>query len=163
MNIWVQIIAIGLITYVAFVKLLKPFVKTIPSIVIKFVMTRIHFQVRNIKTKLFEEAFEKIDTNNKSGKLEILELGVGSGENFRSFPKNSNITVLDVSDRFLPALQESIEQNRKDLTISKLVVCSAEKMTSIESNSMDVVVHTFLLCSIPDTTATLNEIYRVLK
>jgi ubiquinone/menaquinone biosynthesis C-methylase UbiE len=163
MNFWLQIIGFGLAAYVIFVKLLKPLAKTIPSIVIKFTMSRIHKQVLNLKTKLFEEAFEKIETNNNTGKLEILELGVGSGENFRSFPKNSNITVLDVTDRFLPALQESIEQNRKDLTISKLVVSSAEKMTPIESNSMDAVVHTFMLCSIPDTAATLNEIYRVLK
>ena len=95
--------------------------------------------------------------------MEILELGIGTGENFRCFPHNSNITILDKTDIFLPVLQESIDQHRKDLTISKLVVNSAEKMSSIESNTMDAVVHTFVLCSIPDTTATLKEIYRVLK
>ena len=74
-----------------------------------------------------------------------------------------NITILDNNDRFLPVLQESMDQHRKDLTISKLVVNSAEKMSAIESNSMDAVVHTFVLCSISDTTSTLKEIYRVLK
>ena len=155
-------IGLGLLAIVLLIKLLKPFAKYEPQF-FRFIMTNIHWRVRDLKSKLFEEAFEKVDTNNKSGKLEILELGVGTGANFKSFPKNANITILDVSDRFLPALQESINKHRKDLTISKLVVSSAEKMTSIESNSMDVVLHTFVFCSIPDTTAALNEIYRVLK
>ena len=155
-------IGLGLLAIVLLIKLFNPFAKYETQF-FRFIMTNIHWKIRDLKSKLFQEAFDKVDTNNKGEKLEILELGVGTGENFRSFPKNANITILDVSDRFLPVLQESINQHRKDLTISKLVVSSAEKMTSIESNSMDVVLHTFVFCSIPDTTAALNEIYRVLK
>lgn len=160
---WLQIIALIIIAYVLFVNLIKRVAHTYLPRILKFMMPRMHLRLRNLKTKLFEEAFEKVDTNNKSGKLEILELFIRTGENFKCFPPNSNITILDNNDRFLPVLQDSINQHRKDLTISKLIVNSAEKMSSVESNSMDVVVHTFMLCSVPDSNSALKEIYRVLK
>ena len=79
------------------------------------------------------------------------------------FPTNSNITVLDNTDKYLSFLKQSVSEKRDDLTVSNLVINSAENMTSIESNSMDVVLHTFLLCSIADYNAAINEVYRVLK
>lgn len=131
--------------------------------ILNYIMKEFHYQIRDAKVQLFEEAFEKVDTENKSGKLEILELGIGCGENFRCFPTNSNITVLDNTDKYLSFLKQSVSEKRDDLTVSNLIVNSAENMTSIESNSMDVVLHTFLLCSIADYNAAINEVYRVLK
>ena len=131
--------------------------------ILNYIMKEFHCQIRDAKVELFEKAFEKVDTENKSGKLEILELGIGCGENFRCFPTNSNITVLDNTDKYLSFLKQSVSEKRDDLTVSNLVVNSAENMTSIESNSMDVVLHTFLLCSIADYNAAINEVYRVLK
>ncbi|RNA24011.1 methyltransferase 7A [Brachionus plicatilis] len=96
--------------------------------------------------------------------MEILELGIGTGENFKHFPKGSNVTILDKTDIFFPYLNESIKKNnRQDLNVSKLVVSKAEEMVGIESDSMDVVVHTFILCSVYDYKKVMSEIYRVLK
>jgi len=93
-----------------------------------------------------------------------LEIGIGTGENFRHFPLNSNLHILDKTEIFLDYLKDSIKSSgRSDLTISQLVVNRAEDMKSIESNSMDAVVHTFTLCSVDDYSKVLNEIYRVLK
>ena len=87
---------------------------------------------------------------------------MGSGENFRQFPLNSNVTILDKTDKFSDHIKMSM-QKREDLHFSKLVINQAENMSSIESNSMDAVVHTFFLCSVDNSDLVINEIYRVLK
>ena len=110
------------------------------------IMKTIHASIRDkIKVKVFKQAFEKVKSNEKNEPLEILEIGVGTGENFQFFPENSKISFVDKSDAFLPYLKESMEKDgRRDL---KLIVTNGENMVEIESNSKDVVVHTFILCS----------------
>ncbi|RNA24010.1 methyltransferase 7A [Brachionus plicatilis] len=127
-------------------------------------MRFIHSNLETVKLKLFDEAISNIKSTKKNNRLEILELGIGTGENFKHFPKGSNVTILDKTDIFLPYLNESIKKNnRQDLNVSKLVVSKAEEMIGIESNSMDVVVHTFMLCSVDDHLKVMNQVYRVLK
>lgn len=144
--------------------LLKLAIKLFFPNFVNFIMKKIHSRLESLKTEHFKEAFDQIKSNNKNGKLEILELGIGTGENFKHFPLNSNITILDKTDVFLPFLKKSIQdKNRQDLTVSKLIVNKAENMHMIESNSLDAVVHTFILCSVDDPNQVLKEIYRVLK
>ncbi|RNA24008.1 methyltransferase 7A [Brachionus plicatilis] len=131
---------------------------------LNFMMNFVHSNLEVVKPKLFDEAISQVKTNKKNDRLEILELGIGTGENFKHFPKGSNVTILDKTDIFLPYLNESIKKNnRQDLNVSKLVVSKAEEMVGIESDSMDVVVHTFILCSVNDYKKVMSEIYRVLK
>ena len=142
----------------------KKIAKMVFPYVLNFIMKRVHSHLIDVKQQFFTEAFEQLDTDNKNKKLEILEIGIGTGENFRHFPKNASLTILDKTDMFLPFLEKSlVTANRTDLTISKLVVNHAENMKSIESNSIDAIVHTFILCSVDNHTLVLNEIYRVLK
>ena len=142
--------------------LVKVLLKSFFPHILNFIMKTVHSHIIIVKEKLFEEAFKQIKTGSK--KLEILEIGIGTGENFKSYPKNANLTILDKTDEFLPFLQKSISKNnRDDLKISKLVINYAENMESIESASMDAVVHTFILCSVKDSDKVLSEIQRVLK
>ena len=121
-----------------------------------------HAQLAKLKENLFEEAFKQINTGSK--KLEILEIGIGTGENFKNYPKNANLTILDKTDEFLPFLQKSIDQSsRNDLKMSKLIINQAESMRSISSQSMDAVVHTFVLCSVKNPNMVFDEIDRILK
>ena len=114
--------------------LLKIALKRFFPYVLNFIMKTIHSHLGTLKKQLFDEAFKQLSTG--SEKLDILEIGIGTGENFKNFPKNANLTILDKTDEFLPFLQESINRNkREDLKISKLVVNYAENMESIESNS----------------------------
>jgi len=130
--------------------------------ILNFIMKTVHSKIILLKEKLFEEAFKQISTGSQN--LEILEIGIGTGENFKNFPKNAHLTILDKTDEFLPFLKKSINENKRDdLKISKLVVNYAENMESIESASMDAVVHTFILCSVKDSDKVLSEIQRVLK
>jgi len=125
-------------------------------------MKCIHSHLTIVKEQLFDEAFKHINTGSEN--LEILEIGVGTGENFENYPKNANLTILDKSDEFLPFLQESINRNKRDdLKISKLIINNAENMCSIASNSTDAIVHTFVLCSIKDPDVVFREIDRILK
>lgn len=130
--------------------------------ILKIIMTIIHYHVHATKKCLFEEAFNKMQASDLNP--EILEIGVGTGENFRYFPKNTNLTILDKTESLKCKLQESIDKKeRKDITITNLVVNRAEDMIDIKTSSMDAVVHTFVLCSVSDHGAVFREIDRVLK
>jgi SAM-dependent methyltransferase len=112
------------------------------------------------KKKIFVEAFGKL----KETRLKIVEIGVGTGTNFKYYPENAEIIISDKSENFLPYLNETLKKiNREDLKINEFKVNNAENMNIIESNSMDAVVATFTLCSINDLSAVFNEINRVLK
>ena len=126
-----------------FIYLYKNYV--FPAILNKF-MKIIHVSIRDkIKVKLFKQAFENVKANKTDAPLEILEIGVGTGENFKFFPLDSKISFVDKTDVFLPFLTESLKKDgRRDL---KLIVTNGENMVEIESNSKDVVVHTFIMCS----------------
>lgn len=126
------------------------------------IMKLIHYDIETLKENLFTKVNEKVYSNVKDQKPKVLEIGIGAGENFRHFPKNSEVLILDKTDEFLPYLKESFSV-RSDLEISKLYVEKAENMKSIESNSVDLVVHTFILCSVDDFQKVLNEIYRIMK
>jgi SAM-dependent methyltransferase len=133
--------------------------------ILSFVMKTVHSHIRPMKIKHFAEAFALVRKEGASGaRLNVLEIGVGTGENFKFYPENTDITILDKTNEFREYYEESIRSlARPDLTISNLVVNHAENMSSIESNSMDAVLHTFFLCSVDDRSKVLSEINRVLK
>ncbi len=130
------------------------------------VMVSIHDKIEELKKNLFRDAIKSIKSlsasETKEQKPIVLEIGVGAGENFRFFPENSEVHILDKTDMFLPFLKEAFKV-RPDLKIEKLIVEKAENMISVESNSIDLIVHTFILCSVDNQKMVLNEIYRVLK
>jgi ubiquinone/menaquinone biosynthesis C-methylase UbiE len=114
------------------------------------------------KKKIFAEAFEKLKKPTTT--LKIIEIGVGTGTNFKFYPENSEITISDKTDVFLPYLKESLKSIcREDIKIHDFIVNNAEKMNIIEENSMDAVVATFTLCSVDNLSLVFNEIHRVLK
>jgi ubiquinone/menaquinone biosynthesis C-methylase UbiE len=133
--------------------------------ILDFIMKKMHTELYEMKRELFETASKQVESRSKrQQRLEVLEIGVGTGENFKFYPHNSNITILDKTNAFSEYYKSSIAQaGRSDLKISSLVVNNAEKMHSIESNKYDIVVHTFLLCSVEDSGRVFREINRVLK
>lgn len=134
-----------------------------PPGTLNLLMKKIHTDCNEPKQAIFQEAIENLETNNKD-KLDILEIGIGTGENFLNYPQNANLTVLDKTTRYADYLIETLAKNkREDLNLSKLVVCDAQNMKPIKSNSKDLVVHTFLLCSVKDQEKMMKEIYRVLR
>ncbi|KAM3848965.1 thiol S-methyltransferase TMT1A-like isoform 1-T1 [Vipera latastei] len=121
----------------------------------KIYTIRMHKQ----KEMLFKNMGDFADT---SGKLHLLEIGVGTGANFQFYPPNSHITCLDYNPNFQKFIQESMAQN-KHLHFENFVVGSAENISSVPDGSVDVVVSTTVLCSVSNVQAVLKEVLRVLR
>lgn len=83
----------------------------------------------------------------------ILELGIGTGNNLPLYPNTvKKITAIDPYVREIASDKIEIE----------LFPYSCEDM-NFEDNSFDVVVCTFCLCSVSDVIKTLQEVKRVLR
>lgn len=68
-------------------------------------LKEVHKKLEPRKRELFEEATLKIESQMEKQRCEVLEIGVGTGENFKFFPKDSNVTILDNTDKWLPTLK----------------------------------------------------------
>ena len=89
----------------------------------------------------------------------ILEVGVGTGKNFPYYPKNADITAIDLSDKMLAhAIGKASEQNIK-VHLQQMDVENLE----FEDNMFDTIVATFVFCSVPNPIRGLAELERVCK
>ena len=90
----------------------------------------------------------------------VLELGAGTGLNLELYP-------LDVSDLTLvepdPHMVKQLRNRVAELGSAAQVVEAPGEKLPFEDDSFDTVVVTLVLCTVPDPTATLAEIKRVLK
>ena len=92
----------------------------------------------------------------------ILEIGVGSGHNFRYYSERANHVIgLDPSPKLLSMARETIRSRALPFPV-ELLQASAEAIP-LRSGSLDTVVTTWTLCTIPNVTSALAEMCRVLK
>ncbi|KAJ8383031.1 hypothetical protein SKAU_G00038090 [Synaphobranchus kaupii] len=96
------------------------------------------------------------------GTLRILEIGCGTGANFKYYPSGCKIICTDPNPHFQRYLQEAIDANDQ-LEFEKFVVSSAEDLKAISDSAVDVVVSTLVLCSVSNTTRVLEEVHRILR
>jgi SAM-dependent methyltransferase len=90
----------------------------------------------------------------------VLEIGVGSGLNFRLYGKQVEIVYgLDPSERLLAIAKRRAAASPAPV---ELLLGSATAIP-LDNNTIDTVVMTWTLCSIPDPSAALREMRRVLK
>ncbi|XP_074230938.1 thiol S-methyltransferase TMT1A-like isoform X1 [Camelus bactrianus] len=95
-----------------------------------------------------------------SGKLSLLELGCGTGANFKFYPPGCRVTCIDPNPNFEKFLVKSIAQNRH-LEFERFVVAAGENTYQVADGSMDVVVCTLVLCSVKNQKQILQEVRRV--
>lgn len=91
----------------------------------------------------------------------VLEVGIGSGLNFEYYDASriSSLTGIDPSTGLLSYARRRL----KNIAFRvELMAVNAEQIP-LEDASIDTVVVTFSLCTIPDVTAALVEMHRVLK
>ncbi len=69
------------------------------------VMEEVHLRIKLKKQHLFNEAFSYLT----SQPVEILEIGVGGGHNFKHFPRDANVYILDKTRYFSKELASKIE------------------------------------------------------
>ena len=89
----------------------------------------------------------------------ILEIGVGTGKNLPYYPKNINITGIDISTRML----ERAKRMALDLGIDVELLEMDAQHLEFPDHMFDTVLATFVFCSVPDPIQGLKELQRVCK
>lgn len=110
-----------------------------------------------------KELFRCLPEFNKSaGQLTILEIGCGTGTNFKFYPPGAKVICTDPNPHFQKYLKKCMDQN-DHLIYERFVVASGEDLGSVEDESVDVVVCTLVLCSVNNIQQTLREVHRILR
>ena len=117
------------------------------------------------KPKLFLNLEEHLKTLNG----DVVEVGIGSGENFDHYPAGTSLIAVDSNPHVEKFLRENVEKVSDRIHLKRFVAASAEDMScmgqgGVEDNSVAAVVCTKLLCSLTDDQIrkTIQEVKRVL-
>ena len=119
-----------------------------------------------VRRKLFADLGEHLKIMNG----DVLEIGIGSGQNLDDYPQGTSLIAVDSNPHVEKLLRENLGRaGNGTVHLKKFVVASAEDMSSmgkvgVEDNSVAAVVCMKLLCSLTDDqiTKTVREVKRVL-
>lgn len=92
-----------------------------------------------------------------SGK--VLEVAAGTGKNFPYYPRDFQITAVDLSSAMLEVARKRAEKRGLGVNVQ---VQDAEKLL-FPDHSFDTVVSTLSLCTFPNPVAVLREMARVCR
>ncbi|XP_053296909.1 putative methyltransferase-like protein 7A [Pleuronectes platessa] len=128
-----------------------------------FLAYNITFSYNARTHELKRELFRNVASFASSdGTLRLLEIGCGSGANFRFYPGGCTVTCTDPNPHFSSFLRRSMADNTH-LTYEEFMVVSGENMEEVQGESVDVVVCTLVLCSVRDVREVLQEVRRILR
>ncbi|KAJ4761486.1 Ubiquinone/menaquinone biosynthesis C-methyltransferase UbiE [Rhynchospora pubera] len=94
----------------------------------------------------------------------VLELGVGTGPNFKYYANNTALSILGVDPN-----QQMEKYARSSATTAGLPISNFHFLRGVgealpvDDDSVDAVIGTLVLCSVKDVNGTLREVKRVLK
>lgn len=110
------------------------------------------------------KVFAPLKEHLKTVKGDVLEIGIGSGENFDYFPHGTSLIAVDCNPHVQDRLKARLDKAADRVHLKKFVVASAAQL-DVDDNSVAAVVCTLVVCSIDDdqTRKTLQEVKRVLK
>jgi ubiquinone/menaquinone biosynthesis C-methylase UbiE len=123
------------------------------------------FYEKHIMPKLLNMAMKQPAFTELRSKLvplaegRVLEIGIGSGLNLPYYQKGTQVTGLDPSLELQAYAREVARESGVDV---EFIGLSGESIPA-DDNSFDSIVMTWTLCTIPDPSAALAEIRRVLK
>ncbi|MCB2160501.1 methyltransferase domain-containing protein [bacterium] len=89
----------------------------------------------------------------------ILEIGVGTGKNIPHYPKNIEVTAIDISDKMMATARDKADKLSNQIDFKIMDVQSL----SFPDDYFDAAVATFVFCSVPDPIRGLQELKRVVK
>jgi phosphatidylethanolamine/phosphatidyl-N-methylethanolamine N-methyltransferase len=90
----------------------------------------------------------------------ILEVGVGTGLNLPLYPRDCDVTGVDISEGMLRKAEERVRT--LGMHHVKLVVMDGSRL-DFPDNSFDRVIATYVISAVPDPVKTLLEMRRVCK
>jgi SAM-dependent methyltransferase len=91
----------------------------------------------------------------------VLELGAGTGLNLEHYPEEiESLTMVEPDPHMTKQLREKLAQSGRSAEVS--VVEAPGENLPFPDDAFDTVAVTLVLCTVPDQTATLAEIKRVL-
>ena len=126
--------------------------------------------MKGIMAPLKQKIFVELGHHLKEVEGDVLEIGIGAGENFDLYPEETSLIAVDSNPHVEELLMENLKKAGERVHLKKFVVASAEDMScslgkpGVEDNSVAAVVCTMVLCSLTDeqTMKTLAEVKRVL-
>ncbi|CAL1536603.1 unnamed protein product [Lymnaea stagnalis] len=114
------------------------------------------------KTLLFDQ-LQHLKQQSPNRTFKVLEIGVGSGMNFKYYPRGTEVTCVDPNPFHEQYVIKNLRKAQKNLKLVSFIKGFAENMPQVESNAYDVVLCTLTLCSVRQPAAVLQEVKRVLK
>ncbi|RPI10832.1 MAG: methyltransferase domain-containing protein [Zetaproteobacteria bacterium] len=90
----------------------------------------------------------------------VLEVGVGTGLNLPLYPRDCDVTGVDISAEMLRKAEERVRT--LGMTRTKLMLMDGSQLAFPE-NSFDRVIATYVISAVPDPVKTLLEMRRVCK
>ena len=125
--------------------------------------------VREVFDPLKEKIFADLNEHLKREKGDVLEIGIGAGQNFDFYPVGTSLIAVDSNPHVEQLLKAKLMNEGDRIQLKKFVVASAEDMSctgqvGVEDNSVAAVVCTFVMCSPTkrETRKILQEVKRVL-
>jgi len=101
-----------------------------------------------------KELFSKINKNSK-----VLEIGPGTGVNFKYYPKKLKLIVIEPNK----LLHARLHKNALSSGIQLKILSESSEHLPFSNAKFNFVISTLVLCSVHNLHHTLNEIKRVLK
>jgi len=89
----------------------------------------------------------------------VLEVGVGTGKNFRYHPEQTEVVGIDIRQRMLAQARKKAEKLEYNIELHQM---DAQQL-DFPDDSFDGAVATFVFCSVPDAQQGLRELARVVK
>ena len=89
----------------------------------------------------------------------VLEIGVGTGNNFSYYPADAEITAIDFSEEMLKRAKTRASAHQAKVDLQRMDAQNLE----FADNTFDTVAATMVFCAIPDPVRGIREVERVCK
>ncbi len=91
----------------------------------------------------------------------VLEVGVGTGLSLSDYPRDVQVTGIDISDAMLGKARERVTRQKLD-NVESLVNMDALAMT-FDDSSFDAVISMYVMAVVPDPLQVVREMSRVCR
>jgi ubiquinone/menaquinone biosynthesis C-methylase UbiE len=94
---------------------------------------------------------------------DILEIGIGTGNNLMHYNPKANIVAFDWSSEMISQAQFKIKKYGLN-NIEEFIIGDIQRLSDyFDPNSFDYVISSCVFCSVPDPILGLKEVFKVLK